>query len=175
MLNTDQNVLQISEHTARKHLRFYDKDKINWITLPENRERLRLSVITSNAHSALKLDEYADYFTLHEGDVLETKAKELGLMCASTYNCLLQKAMREFGWGVYVTDLFENNVKFTVLVNPPPSISYPEGLSHGWMAYRFNFAAGLPSQAKSSSANRTASGAAGGLNAIHQRTTSSDF
>jgi hypothetical protein len=49
--------------------------------------------------------------------------------------------MREFGVGVYITDLFDN-VKSTIVINDGPTFADPTAEVRGWAAYRFKFAAG---------------------------------
>jgi hypothetical protein len=62
-------------------------------------------------------------------------------MGASAYNALVGKAMRKYGVGVCITDLFENNIKATVVYPDPLSVCDPAGIVHGWAAWRFKFAA----------------------------------
>jgi hypothetical protein len=62
-------------------------------------------------------------------------------MCASTYNALVGNAMRKYGVGVHIVDLFENNIKAHVLYNGTPSVADPEGIASGWASYKFKFAA----------------------------------
>lgn len=123
--------------SLRKHLRFYDKTRINWINLPK--EYCELVGVGS---STVPIRQYADYISLETIDNVEEKAKLVGLMCASVYNCLVQQAMHEFGFGLSVVDLFENNLKFTYVINDSPSVADPMNIVPGWMSYRFKFAAG---------------------------------
>jgi hypothetical protein len=85
--------------------------------------------------------EYADWFSFAQGVSLEDVAIRIAQMCASTYNALVGNAMREFGVGVYITDLFDN-VKSTIVINDGPTFADPTAEVRGWAAYRFKFAAG---------------------------------
>lgn len=124
----------------RKHLRFYDKTRINWVELPK--EHCEFIAVGSGIGNAVRIKQYADYINLEPTDNVEEKAKLVGLMCASVYNCLMQSAMHEFGFGLSVVDLFENNLKFVYVLNDSPSVSDPMNTIYGWMSYRFKFAAG---------------------------------
>lgn len=129
------------DSALRKHLRFYDKTRINWINLPKEHCEF-VNVVNSVGSSTVPIRRYADYINTEATDNIEEKAKLVGLMCASVYNCLVQEAMHEFGFGLSVVDLFENNLKFNYVVNDCPSADDPMNVVPGWMSYRFKFAAG---------------------------------
>lgn len=139
--NDFKKIDEIFNSSLRKHLRFYDKTRINWITLPKDSYDL-IYVANNVENPTILVRQYADYINIEPTDSLEEKAKLVGLMCASVYNCLVQQAMHEFGFGLRVVDLFENNLKFTYVINDSPSVVDPMNIVPGWMSYRFKFAAG---------------------------------
>ncbi len=128
--------------TVRTNLKFYNKDQINWVKLPEQSVTVLQLYRYGNDSSTVSIDQFCDYFDLNWEDSLEETATRLGHMCASTYNALVGNAMRKFGVGVCITELFENNLKGTVLINDGPSVVDPAGLMRGWASYRFQFGAG---------------------------------
>lgn len=136
----------VAETELRRRLRFYDRDGINWIKLPEHSNVI--TVLTSDIHTGIELGEYADYIDIRPGESLEDAAKKIGLGCACAFNALVGKAMRDYGKGVYVTDLFENNVRLNIVQNDQPSIADPLGIIPGWAAFRFLFGAGRPGTVK---------------------------
>jgi hypothetical protein len=87
------------------------------------------------------VEEYCDWFDVQRADNLQEIAVRLGHMCASAYNALVGNAMRKYGVGVCITDLFENNVKVTFVYPDTPSVCDPAGIGHGWAAWQFKFAA----------------------------------
>jgi hypothetical protein len=133
------------EQTVRTNLKFYDKDQIRWITLPERSgSTLQLFSYQEAVSTCIAVDDYADHFNLELGYTIESSATRLGQMCASVYNSLVGVAMRKFGVGVCITELFENNLKAGIVVNPEPSVADPAGTLLGWAFFRFKFAAGTP-------------------------------
>ena len=85
------------------------------------------------------LNEYADYLDVFETDAVE-KAKILGAGCAILYNALIKNA-RIIKKHAVVTDLLDNdNLKFTFVINPEPSVADPSSLPPGWISFRFQFA-----------------------------------
>jgi hypothetical protein len=144
-----QTLTKTMEEAARRQLHFLDKAEINFVEIPGDLRTTRVvPYATNDFGGAIPLEEYADYFDLKENDVLEEKAIQLGMMCASAYNALLKNAMRKYGWGLYTVDLFKNNVRFVAVGNSGPSIADPAGIIRGWMAYRFLFGAGTVQRAK---------------------------
>jgi len=139
--STSESINESFNLALRQHLRFYDKTKINWIELPK--EHCEFIAMGTGIGAAVRIRQYADYITLEATDNLEEKAKVIGLMCASVYNCLMLSATHEFGFGLSAVDLFENNLKFNYVINTEPSVADPAATIYGWMSYRFKFAAGI--------------------------------
>jgi hypothetical protein len=139
-MNFTEEFNQKFEETVRKDLRFYNKDQIKWVKLPEH-SVMCLKVFTYGEDSIVAtVEEYCDWFDVQREDNLREIAVRLGHMCASAYNALVGNAMRKYGVGVCITDLFENNIKATV-VYPDTPMCDPVVIGHGWAAWRFKFAA----------------------------------
>ena len=139
-MNNAEEFNHTFEQTVRKDMRFYDKDQINWVKLPEQ----HVSYVHFSGYfdhpSPAAVEEYCDWFDVKRDDKLESVAVRLGHMCASAYNALVGNAMRKYGVGVYITDLFENNVKVVLALPDTPSVCDPAG-ANGWASYKFKFAA----------------------------------
>jgi len=127
-----------------ENLKVYNKDQVNWVKLKLTGEYSQYIQVFSTRPEGVTLitvREYADWFSFAQGVSLEDAAIRIAQMCASTYNALVGNAMREFGVGVYITDLFDN-VKSTIVINDGPTFADPTAEVRGWAAYRFKFAAG---------------------------------
>ena len=141
-MNKEEEFQQAFEQTVRQDMRFYDKGQIDWLKLSKTDAPchvIQLGVICNTKY--VSLEEYCDWFNTQPTDVITVVAERLGHMCASTYNALVGNAMRKYGVGVHIVDLFENNIKAHVLYNGTPSVADPVGIASGWASYKFKFAA----------------------------------
>lgn len=130
---------------VQKHLRFQDQTRINWIHLDTEKSYIQaFDLVEGDQHNVIKLVDYSDYFDIVETDAVSSIALKAGMGAVSTYNALLGAAMRKYGYGLHVTELLQpaDNLRFTCMYNCGPSLSDPEGLRHGWVAWRFKFGAG---------------------------------
>ena len=108
-MNKEEEFQQAFEQTVRQDMRFYDKGQIDWLKLSKTDAPchvIQLGVICNTKY--VSLEEYCDWFNTQPTDVITVVAERLGHMCASTYNALVGNAMRKYGVGVHIVDLFEN-------------------------------------------------------------------
>lgn len=115
---------------------------INWFTIPTRDPGTINMHAYSDVAGSVTLEEYSDWVEVGQNDSVENKASELGLMCASGFNILLNNAIKTHGKDIYAAELIANNLVFKVTSSP--NVADPAGVLLGYMSYRYHFAAGKP-------------------------------
>jgi hypothetical protein len=123
-----------------QNLKIEDLRKFILVPTPERNQRsIQLFQYDDTTTSVVTVDEFADYSTITESDVI-SKATTLGAGCAITYNALLKNARLTHKHSVAWDLLDKENLRFTFVLNAGPSVADPLECAPGWVSFRFKFA-----------------------------------
>jgi len=132
------------EESLRHTLHLHPEGEVIYVPMPDRSAQMMTINRGCGLEARTKVVEYCDYFEVKESDEMHAVGTKLGSMAGSAYNALLKAAMRKYGFGVHVLDLFQNdNIRAKLTAGQWPSVSNPEGSWEGWASWRFAFAAGV--------------------------------